>query len=155
MQEFTKEVKLNNKNITFTNKRITAEEYIDFLKRTDLGSQYPKEDFNERIGILVNNTAISLIAYDLDKIVGVCFGLTDFAYWLFLSDLGVDRDYSKMGIGKILVQEAHMLAGGKDNIAMFTIANENAVGFYEKCDWKKGNDFMIYSRIKWTDFKVE
>ena len=25
--------------------RITAEEYIDFLKRTDLGSQYPKERF--------------------------------------------------------------------------------------------------------------
>lgn len=32
-----------NQNITITEERISAGEYIDFLKRTDLGSQYPKE----------------------------------------------------------------------------------------------------------------
>ena len=35
--------------ITIRSERLTAEEYIDFLKRTDLGSQYPKERFAERI----------------------------------------------------------------------------------------------------------
>ena len=35
--------------------RLTAEEYIDFLKRTDLGSQYPKERFEERIPRLLAN----------------------------------------------------------------------------------------------------
>ena len=33
--------------------RLTPGEYIDFLKRTDLGSQYPRERFEERIKILV------------------------------------------------------------------------------------------------------
>ena len=37
-----------NSDIRITEERITAEEYIDFLKRTDLGSQYPKERFEER-----------------------------------------------------------------------------------------------------------
>ena len=32
-----------NKKIEITEERISANEYIDFLKRTDLGSQYPKE----------------------------------------------------------------------------------------------------------------
>lgn len=32
--------------------KLTAEEYIDFLKRSDLGSQYPKERFYERISRL-------------------------------------------------------------------------------------------------------
>ena len=32
--------------------RISAEEYIAFLKRTDLGSQYPKERFENRIAKL-------------------------------------------------------------------------------------------------------
>ena len=41
---------------------ITAGEYINFLKRTDLGSQYPKERFEERIEKLVKNVSISLIA---------------------------------------------------------------------------------------------
>ena len=31
-------------NITIREERISAEEYIDFLKRTDLGSQYPIDD---------------------------------------------------------------------------------------------------------------
>ena len=35
--------------IKIQEERLSAEEYIEFLKRTDLGSQYPKERFNERI----------------------------------------------------------------------------------------------------------
>ena len=30
-------------NYTIKEERLTAEEYIEFLKHTDLGSQYPKE----------------------------------------------------------------------------------------------------------------
>lgn len=44
------------------NERIKNEEYIDFLKKSDLGFQYPKEDFENRINSLVNNVSISLIA---------------------------------------------------------------------------------------------
>ena len=59
-------------NITIKEERISAEEYIDFLKRTDLGSQYPKERFNERIKKLVKNVNISLVARnDNGVIVGV------------------------------------------------------------------------------------
>ena len=72
-----------NDQITVREERITAQEYIEFLKRTDLGSQYPKERFEERIERLVKNASISLVARDgQGTIVGVLFGLTDFAYWL-------------------------------------------------------------------------
>ena len=40
--------------IDIKEERLTAAEYVDFLKRTNLGSQYPKERFNERIEKLVN-----------------------------------------------------------------------------------------------------
>ena len=67
--------------ITYKEERLSAEEYIDFLKRTDLGLQYPKERFRERIEKLVQNASISLAARNEDgKIVGVLFGLTDFCY---------------------------------------------------------------------------
>ena len=36
-------------NITYKEERLSASEYIDFLKRTNLGSQYPKERFESRI----------------------------------------------------------------------------------------------------------
>ena len=67
--------------------RVSAEEYIDFLKRTDLGSQYPKERFYDRIAKLVNTVSISLVARnESGSIIGVLFGLTDFAYWLYVTD---------------------------------------------------------------------
>ena len=73
--------------------RITSSEYISFLKKTDLGSQYPKERFEERIETLVNKVSISLVARDeFNKIIGVCFGITDFAYWLFITDLERRRE---------------------------------------------------------------
>ena len=49
-------------NIKITEERISAEEYIDFLKRTNLGSQYPKERFADRIAKLVTTVSISLVA---------------------------------------------------------------------------------------------
>lgn len=141
-------------NITIESERLTAPEYIDFLRRTDLGAQYPKERFAERIEKLVRNVSISLVARDAGKIVGVCFGLTDFCYWLFVTDLGVDRDYAGQGIGTALMKEAHNIAGGEKDIAVYLVANEHAVGFYEKLGMKKSDDVMQYNHIEWTDFVV-
>ncbi|SHJ06965.1 hypothetical protein [Pseudobutyrivibrio xylanivorans] len=49
--------KLSNQeaDIHIKEERISAEEYIEFIKRTDLGSQYPKVRFEERIRTLVKN----------------------------------------------------------------------------------------------------
>ena len=136
--------------------RLTAEEYIDFLKRTDLGSQYPLERFDERIARLVNTVSISLTARNDDGLlIGVLFGLTDFAYWLYVTDLGVDRRYERQGIGMKLMQTAHEMAGGERDIAVYLVANENAVPFYEKLGMKKADDVMKYNHIEWTEFTVK
>jgi len=101
-------------NIRIIEERISAEEYIDFLKRTNLGSQYPKERFADRIAKLVTTVSISLVARnEQGVVVGVLFGLTDFAYWLYVTDLGVDRDYEGQGIGRQLMKMAHEKAGGE------------------------------------------
>ena len=136
--------------------RLTAEEYIEFLKHTDLGSQYPKERFRERIATLVNRASISLAARDgAGKLVGVCSGITDFAYWLFITDLGVIRECTGQGIGTALVRKLHELAGGTENIIMYTCFNENAFGFYEKLGMQKPDDVVVLNRVAWTDFTVE
>ena len=145
-----------NKFIRIKEERLSPGEYIDFLKRTDLGSQYPKERFEERIARLVKNVSISLAARnDEGTIVGVLFGLTDFAYWLYVTDLGVDRNYTSQGIGRRLMKAAHEIAGGEKDIAVYLIANENAVPFYEKIGMKKADDVMQYNKIDWTEFTVE
>ena len=142
--------------ITIRSEKLTPEEYTDFLKRTDLGSQYPKERFDERIPRLLENANISLAARnDKNRIVGVLLGLTDFAYWLYITDLGVDRNYERQGIGRRLMKQAHEMAGGEKDIAVYLIANEHAIPFYEKLGMKKADDVMQYNHIEWTKFTVE
>lgn len=143
-------------NIKISSERVSADAYIDFLKRTDLGSQYPKERFRERIEKLVANVSISIVARNEDGlIVGVLFGLTDFAYWLYVTDLGVDRDYERQGIGRALMKAALEAAGGEKDIAVYLIANENAVPFYEKLGMKRADEVMKYNHIEWTEFTVQ
>ena len=143
-------------DILIRSERVSAEEYVAFLRRTDLGSQYPKERFAQRIARLVDSVSISLTARNADGLlVGVLFGLTDFAYWLYITDLGVDRDHERRGIGRRLIKTAHELAGGEKDIAVYLIASENAVPFYEKCGMKRAGDVMKYDHIDWTGFTVE
>lgn len=145
-----------NEQIQIAEQRLAPEEYIEFLKRTNLGSQYPKERFEERIAKLVTTVSISLVARtEAGKIVGVLFGLTDFAYWLYVTDLGVDREYEGQGIGRRLMKTAHELAGGEKDIAVYLIANEDAIPFYEKLGMEKADDVMQYNKIEWTGFTVE
>ena len=141
--------------IQIKEERISAEEYIEFLKRTDLGSQYPKERFEERIKKLVRNVSISLIARNSSGlVVGVLFGLTDYCYWLYVTDLGVARDYERQGIASRLMKTALEMAGGEKDIAVYLIANEDAVPFYEKIGMKKADEVMKYNHIEWTEWTV-
>ena len=143
-------------SIIIKEERLNGTEYIDFLKRTDLGSQYPKERFYERIEKLVKNVSISLVARnEKGLIVGVLFGLTDFCYWLYITDLGVDRNYERQGIGSKLMKKAHEIAGGEKDIAVYLIANDNAISFYEKFGMKKADEVMKFNHIEWTEFTVE
>ena len=143
-------------SINIQSERLSANEYIDFLKRTNLGSQYPKERFKQRIEKLVQTVSISLVARNENgEIVGVLFALTDFAYWLWVTDLGVARDYERRGIGRALMKRAHEEAGGEKDIAIYLVANEKAVPFYEKLGMKKSEEVMEYSHVEWTNFTVE
>lgn len=141
--------------MTIQQERLTPESYISFLARTDLGSQYPRERFEERIARLVQNASISLTARTEEgELVGVCFGITDFAYWLFITDLGIDRRYVRQGIGKQLMQRALDIAGGEKDIIMYTCANENAVQFYQKQGMTFADDVLVYNHVDWTGFVV-
>lgn len=104
----------------------------------------------------MERASISLVARNRDdRIIGVCFGITDFAYWLFITDLGVVREYTGQGIGTALVKRLHEIAGGKDDIIMYTCFNENALGFYQKLGMTRPDDVVVMNRIQWTDFTVE
>ncbi len=139
----------------YNNEKIEFSEYVDFLSRTDLGSQYPKEDFVERVSRMLLNRAVSVTARnEQGTLIGVCFGQSDFAYFLFLTDLGVDREYEKLGIAKIMVEKSIELAGGKDNITVATLSNEQAIDFYKKIEFEQDQCLLWKPCEVWTEFSV-
>ena len=54
-----------------------------------------------------------------------------------------------------MIKTAHSLAGGKNDSAVYLVANENAIAFYEKLGMKKAIDVMEYNHIEWTHFTVK
>lgn len=53
------------------------------------------------------------------------------------------------------MKAAHNEAGGEKDIAVYLIANENAISFYEKLGMKRAEDVMQYNNIEWTEFTVQ
>ncbi len=137
------------------NENLSFEEYYDFLKRSDLGGQYPKERFEERIRKLLVRRSVAITARnDEGKLIGIAFGVTDFTYFLFVTDLGVDRTYAKQGIGSELLVRIREAAGGEDDITVVTVAHPTATGFYEKCGYVSENCLFWKPCNLWSEFNV-
>jgi ribosomal protein S18 acetylase RimI-like enzyme len=138
-----------------TNEEISYPEYLDFLGRSDLGSQYPEERFQSRVSLTLRNCSIGISARDESgRLVGVCLGLTDFAYFLFITDLGVDRSFERLGIGKNLVERLHQEAGGPDDISVITVANARAIPFYKKVGYRQDDSLVWRACAHWTPMVV-
>ena len=95
---------------------------------------------------------------DWEKMAGgapICFGLTDFAYFLFITDLGVNRSYERQGLGTELMNRIHAAAGGGDEISVVTVANKRAAGFYQRMGFE-GDAALVWKPCRtWTPFTVE
>lgn len=136
--------------------RLEFAEYREFLTRTDLGSQYPRKNFEARVSRVLQTVDICVTARnEAGRLIGICFGLTDFAYFLFLTDLGVDRDYARRGIGRELVRLAIEQAGGPDDITVTTISNDEAIDFYKRCEMVNEPDLVVRYCRDWESFVVE
>ena len=142
---------------------LAFEEVFEFLARTGLGSQYPRERFRERMTETLRRRSIGVSARDPDvpspysgrgRLVGLLLGLSDFAYHLFLTDLGVDRDYVRQGIGRELVRRAHEAVGGADGITVVTISHGEALPFYDRIGFRT-RPFLLWKPCRvWTPFEV-
>jgi len=135
--------------------RLDFKTYREFLTRTDLGSQYPRQRFEERVTRVLKEVDICITARDGEKLVGIAFGLSDFAYFLMLTDLAVDRDYSGQGIGRRLFEMTVEAAGGERDICVLTISHDDAFGFYAKFGVKAEPNIIGRYCTEFEEFVVE
>ena len=119
-----------------TTQTITSNEFIDILKRSTLGERRPIEN-KKCIQGMLDHADILALALDDGKIIGVARAVTDFNYACYLSDLAVDVNYQKMGIGQKLI--ATVQEQLEDSCKIILLSSPDAVGYYPKIGFK-GHD---------------
>ena len=109
------------------------------------GLNRPVDD-KERIGQMYANSNLVITAWDGENLVGVARSLTDFCYCCYLSDLAVQKEYQKLGIGKRLILETKKKIG--DQTMLLLLSAPAAMEYYPAVGFQKVENGFIINRVK-------
>ena len=90
---------------------LCVEDFADILIRSTLAERRPVEEFERLKGMLRHADVIVTARNETGMLVGVSRAISDFHYCTYLSDLAVDVDYQRQGIGKLLIDKTHEIVG--------------------------------------------
>jgi len=119
---------------------LSPEEFIDVLVRSTLAERRPVND-PDRIKAMLANANVIVTARIDGKLVGVSRALSDFAFCTYLSDLAVDHQYQRMGIGIGLIRETKQQT---IQAKLILLAAPAAVDYYPKTGMTRfTNSFLL------------
>lgn len=105
----------------------------------------PTKDEN-RMRIMFQNSDLVITAWDCDKLVGICRSITDWVWCCYLSDLAVNPDSKKRGIGRTLIEKTKEMVGDQSMILLLSVPT--AMEYYPKVGFQKENRGFIINRTK-------
>ena len=120
---------------------VTAEEVADCFRRS--GIRRPVDDVG-RIGRMLKHANLTICAFDGDKLVGIARSLTDFSYCCYLSDLAVDKEYQRRGIGQELIRLMEEAIGEESMLLL--LAAPDAMPYYPHVGFDKAENAWIKKR---------
>ena len=123
------------------NPPLESKEVIDLFQKS--GIRRPTND-SERIGKMVANANLTVCAYAGDRLVGVARALTDFSYCCYLSDIAVDNEYQRKGIGKELIKKIQEIVG--EQVMILLVASPEANSYYPHIGFQKVERAWIIPR---------
>ena len=118
-------------------------EFIEVLNKSTLGERRPVDDLT-RIKKMCENANLIVTARLDGKLVGVARSITDFSYCTYLSDLAVDQEHQKKGIGKRLIEETKKRA---PQAKLILLSAPAAIDYYPKIGMKKHDYCFILDDI--------
>jgi ribosomal protein S18 acetylase RimI-like enzyme len=122
------------------NDTISTAEFINILKKSGLAKRRPVDDYECITGML-ENANLTIVAKDENEIIGIARSVTDFHYCCYLSDLAIDKDYQKHGIGKMLIRKIKERLGLRCKLIL--LSAPDAVGYYPKIGFKRHNQAWV------------
>lgn len=123
------------------------ERVVDAAKVAELfrrsGIRRPVDDV-ERVGRMIAHANLIVCAYDGGRLVGIARALTDFSFCCYLSDLAVDQEYQRNGIGKELVRRVQEAIG--EEAMLLLLAAPDAMDYYPHIGFEKAENAWIIHR---------
>jgi len=110
-------------------RQISAEDFVDLLKRSTLAERRPVDDA-KCIQAMLRHADLLCTAWHGEQLVGLARSVTDFEYCCYLSDLAVDQAYQKRGIGKKLIELTKSKLGPCANLIL--LAAPKAQEYYPR-----------------------
>lgn len=131
-------------NITYrNNKDVKLEDVIRVFRNS--GITRPT-DQPKRIQAMIRYSDILLTAWLGDRMIGIARALTDWSFCCYLSDLAVDKDVQKSGIGRELIARVREEIG--EGVSLILLAAPSAMEYYPKVGFEKIENGFVIKRKK-------
>ena len=104
-----------------------VDEFTDLLHRSTLAQRRPVDD-PDCIAQMVAGAGLWATCRLDGRLIGVARSVTDFAYCCYLSDLAVDQEWSRRGIGRQLIEETRARLGPRCTLIL--LSAPAAVDYY-------------------------
>ncbi|RKN74950.1 GNAT family N-acetyltransferase [Paenibacillus ginsengarvi] len=122
---------------------LRAEELSAVFRKS--GIKRPYDDL-DRLSRMIDCADLTITAWDGEKLVGLARAITDFAYCCYLSDLAVDADYQRQGIGAELVRLLRDRLG--DQVSLVLLSAPGAIDYYPRIGFEKSDKAFIIPRAR-------
>lgn len=126
----------------FTDRAITAEQFIQLLSETSLGPRRPIKQ-PETIQGMLQHANLLVTAWEGGRLVGVARSVTDFHFCCYLSDLAVSESAQSGGVGKELIRQT--LRCLKPGCKLNLLAAPQAIDYYPKIGFTRHDSAWIIS----------
>ena len=124
--------------------KISIDEFKSVLVNSTLGERRPVDD-EETLSKMIEYGNLIVTARENGKLIGVARSLTDFNYCTYLSDLAVDENYQKKGIGKELIKQTK-LASPKAKLIL--LSAPKAVHYYPKIGMTQWEQCYVLDNVE-------
>ncbi|MCM3412136.1 GNAT family N-acetyltransferase [Metabacillus litoralis] len=119
--------------------KISAAELSQVFKAS--GIRRPVDDL-DRLQKMIEQADVIITARTDNQVIGVARVITDFSYCCYLSDLAVDKDHQKAGIGKNLIKLLQEEIG--EEVSLLLLSAPEAMEYYPKIGFTSfDNGFSI------------
>ena len=88
---------------------LDLDQVIALYQSSTLGARRPVGE-PQRMAAMLLNANLVITAWKNNILIGISRALSDFSFVTYLSDLAVDQDYQKLGVGKELIRQTQLAA---------------------------------------------